>query len=165
MSIFQHTQTLTVIPAFRLVQHQHHGLCSPHQTGSGLEVYHIHLWPSWDEGSYGTHNLRKTWGYPARMQGVDLALIMQKLNHASVSQTKRYLGITNNDLKLAHCIDVACTSASVTTLHSAGNVGTYTSVTFGTDGLGLISYFDTTNFALKVAHCSNVFCVRYWRRR
>ena len=25
-------------------------------------------------GNYGTHNLRKTWGYHARQQGVDLAL-------------------------------------------------------------------------------------------
>ena len=42
--------------------------------------------------------MRKTWGYHARMQGVDLALIMHKLNHASIIYTKRYLGITDEEL-------------------------------------------------------------------
>ncbi len=50
-------------------------------------------------GNYGTHSLRKTWGYHARMQGVDLALIMHKLNYESVAYTKRYLGVTDEELQ------------------------------------------------------------------
>ena len=50
-------------------------------------------------GNFGTHNLRKTWGYHTRMQGVDLALIMHKLNHESIAYTKRYWGITDDELE------------------------------------------------------------------
>ena len=50
-------------------------------------------------GNFGTHSLRKTWEYHARMQGVDLALIMHKLNHESIAYTKRYLGITDDELQ------------------------------------------------------------------
>jgi len=72
---------------------------------------------------------------------------------------------TNGDLKVAHCADSACTSATLTTVDRAGNVGQYSAVTIGTDGLALISYYDETNSDLKVAHCSNLFCVPYHRRR
>jgi cell shape-determining protein MreC len=47
---------------------------------------------------------------------------------------------------------------TITPLDTTGNVGAFTSVTIGADGLGLISYYDTTNAGLKVAHCSNTAC-------
>ena len=50
-------------------------------------------------GNYGTHSLRKTWGYHARMNGVDLALIRHKLNHSDLAYTKRYLGILDEELE------------------------------------------------------------------
>lgn len=50
-------------------------------------------------GNYGTHTLRKTWGYHARMSGADLALIMHQLNHNSLAYTKRYIGITDEELE------------------------------------------------------------------
>jgi len=51
------------------------------------------------KGNYGTHTLRKTRGYQARIKGVAMELIQHKLNHSSLSVMKRYLGITNNELQ------------------------------------------------------------------
>jgi hypothetical protein len=53
---------------------------------------------------------------------------------------------------------VHCTSATITTLDAAGDVGGYTSLATGADGLGLIAYHDLTSHALKVAHCSDALC-------
>jgi hypothetical protein len=39
-----------------------------------------------------------------------------------------------------------------------GDVGSYTSIAIGADGLGLISYHDQTNGDLKVAQCNDTFC-------
>lgn len=49
-------------------------------------------------GNYGTHTLRKTWGYQARKNGVGLTEIMHMLNHTSATQTRRYLGITDEEI-------------------------------------------------------------------
>ena len=45
-----------------------------------------------------------------------------------------------------------------TTLDSTDDVGSFSSITIGADGLGLISYFDYTNGDLKVFHCANTAC-------
>jgi preprotein translocase subunit Sec61beta len=69
-----------------------------------------------------------------------------------------YYDGSNADLKVAHCDDAACSSASLATLDGGGMVGEYTSIVIGADGLGLISYFDQTNGNLKVAHCNDIAC-------
>ena len=55
-------------------------------------------------------------------------------------------------------IDPAAFLRRITTLDSPGDVGYYTSLAIGSDGLGLISYYDGSNHDLKVAHCDGVFC-------
>jgi len=49
---------------------------------------------------YGTHTLRKTWGYQARKQGVSIEKINEKLGHKSVIVTKRYIGISQEEINL-----------------------------------------------------------------
>jgi hypothetical protein len=69
----------------------------------------------------------------------------------------------SDDLRFAHCSDVACTSATLMTLDSTGNVGSFSSLTVGADGLPIISYYG--NPGLKIAHCGNVLCNPYIGRR
>ena len=47
----------------------------------------------------GAHSLRKTWGYQARKQGVPLELIQAKLGHSSPGVTRRYIGISADEIE------------------------------------------------------------------
>lgn len=66
-------------------------------------------------------------------------------------------------LKVAHCANVACSTATIMTLDQTGNLFG-TAITQGVDGLPLLAYHNQTG-GLKAVHCSNVFCVPYFRRR
>lgn len=46
----------------------------------------------------GTHTLRKTFGYHAYKQGIDITRIQKLLNHSCPSETLRYIGITKDEL-------------------------------------------------------------------
>lgn len=50
------------------------------------------------KGTFGTHTLRKTFGYQLYTRGVDLTRIQDMLNHASPGTTLRYIGITQQEL-------------------------------------------------------------------
>ncbi|MEI8240639.1 MAG: hypothetical protein WCI22_14590, partial [Actinomycetota bacterium] len=71
-----------------------------------------------------------------------------------------YYDSSNIALKVAHCTNTACTTATTSTIDT-GNVGWTTSITVGTDGLAIISYYDFTNAQLKVAHCTNAACTSH----
>jgi hypothetical protein len=70
-----------------------------------------------------------------------------------------YLDNNTADLKVLHCGNAACTSGNtITTVDSADQVGEFSAVTLGADGLPIISYWDRTNSDLKILHCGNALC-------
>jgi hypothetical protein len=72
-----------------------------------------------------------------------------------------YTDTVQAKLKVAHCTNTACTSATTSTVDAAGNVGYYTSMAIGGDGLPVISYTDYSiagDADLKVAYCANTAC-------
>lgn len=46
----------------------------------------------------GTHTLRKTFGYHARMKGVPVEKLQKIFNHSSPGITNRYIGITQDEI-------------------------------------------------------------------
>jgi hypothetical protein len=66
-------------------------------------------------------------------------------------------------VKVAHCSNVVCSTATVATLEAAPNVFG-TALTIGVDGLPLVGYWKQ-NSGLVAVHCSNVFCLPYFQRR
>jgi integrase len=51
------------------------------------------------KGNYGTHSLRKTWGYVQRViYGISFEIICKRFSHSNPTITMRYLGITDKEV-------------------------------------------------------------------
>lgn len=50
----------------------------------------------------GTHTLRKTFGYHAYKQGIDITLLMDIFGHSSAKQTLKYIGITQDRINAVY---------------------------------------------------------------
>lgn len=58
-------------------------------------------------GSFGTHSLRKTWGYTHRTKfGTDIPTLMTIYNHSSQRQTLEYLCIQASEVKGAYLHEI-----------------------------------------------------------
>lgn len=74
-------------------------------TGKAICVTSVHrLVKSWCDlikikGNYGSHTLRKTWGYQAWKAGIDIPRIMTIFNHSSQRQTLQYLCIQEKEIQ------------------------------------------------------------------
>lgn len=52
------------------------------------------------KGNYGSHSLRKTWGYWQRVEAkTSLPLLMEAFGHSTQQQTLRYLGIQDEEIQ------------------------------------------------------------------
>lgn len=59
------------------------------------------------KGNYGSHTLRKTFGYIHRtVHGTDIPTLMHLYNHSSQRQTLAYLGIQESDIKDAYLKEI-----------------------------------------------------------
>ena len=69
---------------------------------------------------------------------------------------------TNGHLKVAACLDTACSSATITSIDQGGSsnnsVGFYIAIAIGADDNPVITHYDLTDTALKVVACSNPTC-------
>jgi integrase len=54
------------------------------------------------KGNFGSHTLRKTFGYHHRMAGTSIFELMELFNHSSQKQTLIYLGIQSDEIKSAY---------------------------------------------------------------
>jgi hypothetical protein len=59
---------------------------------------------------------------------------------------------------VAHCVDTACTQATISTVDGSVDVGRSVAIAMGTDGRGIIAYADDVAPGLRVAHCHDAAC-------
>jgi hypothetical protein len=89
------------------------------------------------------------------------------LGIVSYEQWNNNGGTFVNDIKVAHCQNVACTSATITTIDPAATVSMlYSSLTIANDGFATITYVDSyttssNSVHVKRAHCQNTACTSY----
>lgn len=75
------------------------------QKGGGLTVGTLTaLLKKWCEeagckGNYGSHTMRKTWGYHQHKRGVSIPVLMEAYGHATQKQTLDYLCIQAEEIK------------------------------------------------------------------
>lgn len=73
---------------------------------------------------------------------------------------------TNDNLEVAKCGNAAGMGTSTISLvDGTGDVGWFTSVAIGADGLPDIAYHDMTNGNLKMVKCSSARCTPFVRNR
>jgi integrase len=51
------------------------------------------------QDNIGTHTMRKTFGYHARLKGVPIEILQRIFNHSAPGITMRYIGITQDELE------------------------------------------------------------------
>lgn len=71
---------------------------SKHITVNGVYKMFAKLEKEMDRKDLGTHTMRKTFGYHYYKRTHDIATLMMIFNHSSQAITKRYIGITQDEI-------------------------------------------------------------------
>ena len=58
------------------------------------------------KGNYGSHTLRKTWGYWQRDRGTAIPILMEAFGHGSQQQTMQYLGIQADEIAQIYTMEL-----------------------------------------------------------
>jgi len=59
------------------------------------------------KGNYGSHTLRKTWGYHQRKQkNAPIPLLMEAFGHSTQKQTLDYLGIQAQEIQELYALEL-----------------------------------------------------------
>lgn len=69
-----------------------------HLTVNGVYQIMRKLGEQMNRSDFGTHTMRKTFGYHYYKQTHDIATLMEIFNHSSQQITKRYIGITQDEI-------------------------------------------------------------------
>lgn len=89
-------------------EHDLNGYVFPNSTGERLTIQRLHQlvnqWASLAgvKGHFGSHTLRKTYGYHMRRAGVGIETLMKVFGHSSQSITLRYIGIEEDEIAEAN---------------------------------------------------------------
>ena len=87
--------------------------------------------------------------------GIDISIAIG----ADGNPVMSYYDLSNQDLKVLKCTSPSCSTFNVPVIvDSAGDVGLLNSITIGTDGNPVMSYYDLSNQDLKVLKCSSPSC-------
>lgn len=83
-------------------------LVFPNPRGAAMTIQRLHqLVNTWAqlagiEGHFGSHTLRKTYGYFLYEQGTDISILMKVFGHSSQAITLRYIGMEQKDIDEAN---------------------------------------------------------------
>ena len=59
------------------------------------------------KGNYGSHTLRKTWGYQQRVQNnAPIPLLMEAFGHTTQKQTLDYLGVQSHEIQELYSLEI-----------------------------------------------------------
>jgi hypothetical protein len=69
-----------------------------------------------------------------------------------------YYDVTNRDLKIAYCNDLACAAPTIEIVDDTGFAGIFSSLAIDENGLAVIAYYEAINADLKIAFCNDPVC-------